>query len=138
MRDFLAHCEIVNGKLQWKNEDYLNVNLPKFEGMRGTLTIKKKWNKRSLSQNALLWIWYEIIGKDCGMTAEETHIVFKGLYSPRSEVKMGKLRYMIPRSTTTFTKGEMVEYMFHVEKQAAELYILLPHPEDLDIIEMLK
>lgn len=138
MKEFLAHCEVIDGKLQWKNEAYLHVNLPKFEGMKGTLTIKKKWNKRSLSQNKLYWLWVTIISKDLGYTENELHTLLKGKFGPKKAIVVGGKTYNIPKSTTDFTKGEFVEFMFFVEKQAAELNILLPHPEDLDMIEVIK
>ena len=137
MREFRAHFTIRGGRMEWKNPAYVGHQLTNFEGCEGVAIAKKKWNKRSVNQNALLWMWYEVIGDYCGMSPEETHTVFKGLYAPRSNVKVGKKSYSIPRSTTTFTKGEMVEYMFHVEKEANQMGIILPHPEDLNVSQLL-
>lgn len=130
-KDFLAHCKVVNGELEWKNPSYLHLGLKNLEGYNGVLTVKKKWNKRSLSQNSLYWMWLEIISQDVSHVPEELHIIFRGLFAPKKEVHIKTKSYMIPRSTTDLTKGEMVEYMFHVEQQANELGITLPHPEDL-------
>ena len=130
MKDFTAHFSVKNGFLEWKNPDYLSINLPKYEGMEGILKIKKKWNKRSVNQNSLYWEWVGIIADYCGNTPEETHTILKGLFAPKKEVKVGKKSYMIPRSTTDLTKGEMVEYMFQVGVEASNLGIVLPSPED--------
>lgn len=129
-KEFVAHCKVVGGFLEWKNPDYLAVNLPNYEGLDGVLKIKRKWSKRSLNQNSLYWEWVTIIADYCGNTTEEMHTILKGLFAPKKEVKMGKKKYMIPRSTTTFTKGEMVEFMFDVQTEASHLGILLPTPED--------
>jgi len=131
-KDFIAHCKVVDGHLQWRNVDYLAVNLPKWEGYDGVLKIKKKWNKRSTSQNSLYWVWVTLIAESCGNTPEEMHTIFKGLYAPKIEVKYGKKSFMIPRSTTSLTKGEMVEFMFNVQTEAANLGIVLPTPEDYE------
>lgn len=129
-KDFTAHCKVVNGFLEWKNIDYLKVNLPNYEGLEGVLKIKKKWNKRSLNQNSLYWKWVEIIAEYCGNTSEEMHAILRGLYAPKKEVKVGKKIYRIPRSTTTLTKGEMASYMLDVQAEAGILGIILPTPED--------
>ncbi len=129
-KQFVAHCKVVGGFLEWRNADYLHVNLPKFEGLDGVLTIKRKWNKRSINQNALYWEWVTLIADYCGNTPQEMHTILKGLYAPKKQVKMGKKRYMIPRSTTSLSKGEMVEYMFNVQTEASHLGITLPTPED--------
>lgn len=130
MKEILAHCKVVAGRLVWRNPEYLTINLPKFEGSSGILKVKKKWNKRSLNQNSLYWVWVGIIADYCGNTQEEMHTILKGLFAPKKEAKFGKKVYMIPRSTTTFSKGEMQEYMFYIQTEASQLGIVLPTPED--------
>lgn len=130
-KDFLAHFTIQNGQIVWKNQAYMDVGLPKYEGLSGVLQIKVKKSTRSLSQNALYWVWLTTIAEYCGNSAEEMHTIMKGLFGFKKEVKVKTKNYMIPRSTTTYSKGEMVEYMFMVEQEAAKLGIVLPHPEDL-------
>lgn len=108
----------------------MDINLPEYEGLDGVLKIKKKWNKRSLSQNSLYWAWVTEIAEYCGNSPEEMHTILKGLFCPKREVKMGKKVYVIPRSTTSLTKGEMVEFMMHVQVEATQLGITLMSPED--------
>src|SRR3990167_4067664 len=111
MKELIAHCEIQGGIFKWKNPEFVMVNLPKFNGCSGVLQIKRKWNKRSLSQNALYWLWLGVASKDIGHTENELHTIFKGLFAPKKEIKMGTKSYMIPKSTTDLSKGEMVSYM---------------------------
>ncbi len=132
MKSLTAHGKIVGGYIEWRNPDYLAVNTPKFEGCDILLTIKRKWNKRSLNQNALMWKWFEIIGDYIGEDKNEVYRIMTGLYSPKVEVKMGKKVYNIPKGTSKMTKGEMVEFLFHCEKEASQLGLILPQPSDLD------
>lgn len=129
-KDFVAHCKIVGGFLEWKNLDYLNNNLPKYEGLQGVLVVKKKWNKRSLSQNAYFWLCMQVLAEYTGHTPEELHVIVKGLYCPKKEVKMGKKSYSIPKGTSELTKGEFVELMLNVNVMASDLGVVLPDPTD--------
>lgn len=133
MKQFVAHCKVIDGKLAWRNEDYLNVNLPKFEGTQGVLTIKPKWNKRSLNQNRYFWLCLEVISEYTGHTPEELHVIYKGLYCPKKEVKLGNKRYMIPKGTSELTKGQFVELMLDISADAGSLGITLPDPTDFKL-----
>lgn len=130
VREFTAHCKVVGGTLEWKNVDYLHVNLEKLEGLQGILTIKKKWNKRSLSQNSYFWLCMGVLSDYTGHTPEEMHVVVKGLYSPKKEVKVGDKTYSIPKGTSELSKGEFVELMMNVNVLASSLGVVLPDPSD--------
>ncbi len=127
-KPFTAHCKIVNGTLEWKNVDYLHNNLPDWNGMDGVLTIKRKWNKRSLNQNSFFWLCLGVIAEHTGHTPEELHVIYKGLYCPKKEVGLGKKKYMIPKGTSELTKGEFAELMLNITADAGELGITLPDP----------
>src|SRR5581483_6780833 len=103
-KDFLAHFRVEHGRIAWKNQSYLDVNLPNYEGLSGTLSIPVRKSRRSLSQNALYWMWVSIIAEYCGNSQEEMRTILKGLFGPKTEGKLGEKRFMIPRSTTTYTK----------------------------------
>lgn len=131
-KDFIAHCDVVNGRLVWKSEDYMRVNLPLFEGMKGVLQVKAKWNKRSLSQNALYWLRLGVISEHTGHTENELHTLYKGSYAPKKEITYKTRTYTLPKGTSEMSKGEMAEFMLHIEAEAEQLGIVLPSPEDLD------
>lgn len=133
-KDFVAHCTIKQGMLIWKNREYMAHNLPNYEGLVGVLTIVVKKSTRSLNQNALYWEWVTICAEYCGNTKQEMHEIFKDLFGIRIEARdlQGNPKRVI-KSTSTYTKGEMVGYMFDIEQEAAKLGILLPHPEDLQM-----
>jgi hypothetical protein len=130
--EFRAHFVVRGGKVEWKNPSYVTHQLANFEGCEGIAIAKRKWNKRSTNQNALYWLWLSVMSKDIGHTEEELHVIMKGLHAPKKEVKVGNKTYMIPKSTQELSKGEFVEYMFHVETEANQLGIELPHPNELD------
>lgn len=136
MKEFRAQVKVVGGRMEWRNKEYVAHQLTNFEGCEGVLVIKRKWNKRSTSQNALYWMWLGIMSKDIGHTEDELHVIMKGLHAPKKEVKVGNKSYMIPKSTQELSKGEFVEYLFHVETEASQLGIVLPHPSDLDISQL--
>lgn len=136
-RDFLAHFIIKDGRIAWKNDDYMAANLPKYEGLNGSLLIKVRTSKRSLNQNALYWEWVTVCAEYCGDTKEEMHTILKGLFGVKIHAKdLSGNPLRIPKSTSTYTKGEMVEYMFLIEQEATKLGIKLPHPEDLQMPEL--
>lgn len=130
-KPFVAHFTVQGGKIEWRNENYLNVNLPRLEGMQGVLTVKKKWNKRSLNQNSYFWLCLEVIAEYTGHTSEELHVIYKGLYSPKKEIKLlNKKSYMIPKGTSELTKGEFAELMLNIQADAGSMGITLPDPND--------
>ena len=131
MLNFIAHFTVVNGKFEWKNIDYMRANIPKFEGKNGTCIIKERWNKRSLSQNKYMWLCFEVLADYTGHTAEEIHIICKGLYCPKKEIRF-KLshKYMIPKGTSELTVGELVEFMLGVTSLASSLGCILPDPTE--------
>lgn len=89
-------------------------------------------NKRSLNQNSLLWTWYELIASHCGYSANEVHRIFKGLFLKPKILKYRGRDIRMSASTTELTKGEMVSYMLDIEHEAAQLGVILPHPDDKD------
>ena len=90
--------------------------------------------KRSLSQNALYWVWMTILGADIGHTKEEMHYVFKRQFLKDKMPVMARdefIDYLIMLdykevSTTKLVVGEMKEYLDNVFNQAAEININLP------------
>lgn len=137
MKEILAHLKVVNGAIEYRNVDYVALNLEKFEGCDGVLHIKRKWNKRSLSQNKYFWLCLEVIAEYTGHTSEELHVIYKGLFCPKKEISVGKKKYMIPKGTSELTKSEFVELMMNISAEASLIGLTLPQPQDLNYPEML-
>lgn len=104
----------------------------------GYFNFEIKRGNRSLSQNALYWMWLSQIadylnqhnGSD--FTPDEIHIRMKHDflgYAP--EQKIGST--VIParlKSTSKLTKGEMFHYMRQIDEWAASIRLLLTRPDD--------
>jgi hypothetical protein len=131
MKELLAHFKVVNGAMEYRNVDYVALNIEKFEGCSGILHIKKKWNKRSNKQNRYFWLCMGVLSEHTGHTPEEMHTIVKGLYCPKKQIKVGKKEYSVPKGTSELSKGEFVELMLNIDVLASELGVVLPRPEDL-------
>jgi hypothetical protein len=109
----------------------------------GALNLDKLWQitiepyrkKRSLSQNALMWVWLEEVVKHVhettGQDKDDIHEFFKAKFLPARQVEMAgdTIEY---RTTTKLTTAEMSAYMNAIEAWAtSELGLLLPLPVEL-------
>ena len=85
----------------------------------------RKWRKkRSLDQNALYWVWLQVIAKDLGYDTEELHTSFKSMFLTDRSKKIP-----LVRSTTVLSVLEFSQYLEKVEREANELGIKLPQPD---------
>lgn len=112
--------------------------------------------QRSVLQNKLYWKWITIIGNELGYTKEEMHELYKerllipifirdneGFAEMVGAVKAVRGRKMKEQadilkreiirltSTTDCTTAQFAEYLTDIERDAANLSIILPHPDDL-------
>lgn len=97
------------------------------------ITIKPYRKKRTLSQNALMWKWINVVtgyvSEDTGMTNDEVHEFFKQKFlQPKIFEVNGEI---FQRWTTTdLTTAEMAEYMDHIYRWGTgEQGYFLPTPE---------
>ena len=132
-------CKCVNGKLPAYAQLKLDLILGLFDDKDIEITVKKRKSKRSLSQNALYWVWMTMLGESIGHKKDSMHDVFKRLFlrdklSPLAVVEF--VEYLkaqekdIEASTRKLTKAEMTEYLNKVDEQARNVGVTLPHPED--------
>ena len=92
--------------------------------------IKRYREKRSLDQNALLWLWMTALEKDSetGYTKDDFYQYFLEKFAPRKEV-MGK--YVIISTSKMDTK-QMTEFLDNIQRfSLVELKFELPNPDDL-------
>ena len=106
------------------------------------ITIKSA-GKRSLSQNALMWLWY---GELCtqikrksgdSYSTDDLHEYFKGRFCPAKELKFGD-KVIHVTSTTRLDKGEMQFFMNQVHEWSVNAGFTLTTPiksEYREIIE---
>ncbi|MGW8178838.1 MAG: hypothetical protein ACWGQW_08765, partial [bacterium] len=133
--EWYRHCKsdemktfVLNGRNNDVIRNYLRM-LP-YDGTY-KIEIKKVESKRSLSQNALYWMWVTIIANDIGHTKDEMHDLLRfTLLNPITTEVMGRVIEQLPSTTKMKTK-EFVEYLNAIEMWAADFGILLPQPEDI-------
>ena len=105
------------------------------------ISFSKIQHRRTNSQNALMWLWFNIIaeawsdavGKD--FTAENVHDAYCQLYLPITTPKGVNLS----GSTKNLTTNEMSAFLKKVQADAQTEYgIRLPDPEDIFFEELAK
>lgn len=121
---------IKDATITFENLPYARHHLKKMEGKKVTIDVQTQTSRRSLNQNALMWMWFTLIAQYTGHTPEEIHIIVKGLYCPKKTLIIKNKTYTLPKGTSELTKGEMVEVMLHIEAMAADLGVILPSPEE--------
>jgi len=99
------------------------------------LVIKKKVKKRSLDQNALMWLCYACIEKETGTDKNDIHAYYCGKFLKREVEINGKIESVVggTRNLTT------VEFKYFLDRVQADVHvefgISLPNPEDLRFAE---
>lgn len=104
------------------------------DGKKWRVEIKRHVKRRTLSQNAALWMWHsemvDAVGKDTGNDAEDLHEHFKKKFLTPIITEIGgeiSKRY----STKKLTTKEMSEFMDRIYAYVTgDLGIWLPHPAD--------
>ena len=94
------------------------------------MTIKRKAVKRSLSQNALMWLWYACIEDETGQDRNDihAHYCYKYLSHP---IEWNGQCEIVAGGTSNLTTEQMTDFLNKVQADAAtELGITLPQPED--------
>jgi hypothetical protein len=94
------------------------------------LTITKRRERRTLSQNALLWMWLRCIAEDTGNTTDDLYDVFCSKFL-RKRVEVNGDVVECCKTSSQLNTGEMTVFLDNIQVYAAsELGITLPNPED--------
>lgn len=127
MKPVSTILEKRDGKVTW--EKPLDLLLSLLPNGKFTLTIKKQAKDRSISQNALMWMWFACIADTTGNTKEEVHDAYCYMFLSRP-VTMGSRSGIIPMGTSGLNTEEMKEFLDKVQADAAQMGITLPDPGD--------
>lgn len=101
----------------------------------------KYTNPRSLSQNALLHLWFgtmaEHFSKKVDTNAEQMKALMKYKFLGTEDVVVGKtvIEGQL-RQTSRLTKGEMTQFMDQVHEWAADHGVNLPIPQDSEYMKL--
>lgn len=94
------------------------------------LTITKRRERRTLSQNALLWMWLRCIAEDTGNTTDDLYDVFCSKFL-RKRVEVNGDVVECCKTSSQLNTAEMTTFLDNIQVYAAsELGITLPNPED--------
>lgn len=110
---------------------------------------------RSAAQNSLMWLWYGIICSELGWEKDDCHDFFKEKFlvniferddleyasmiesvrvvwsaGMKAEANAMKNQIIKLTSTTKANVEQFTEYLNLIERHAASIGIVLPHPED--------
>lgn len=113
------------------------VDLGRLDALIGTLsngeyvlTITKRRERRTLSQNALLWMWLRCIAEDTGNTTDDLYDVFCSKFL-RKRVEVNGDVVECCKTSSQLNTAEMTAFLDNIQVYAAsELGITLPNPED--------
>lgn len=118
----------VNGVVNMdKSFEFLCSLLPNGEYK---VRIAKEVKPRTVSQNALMWMWYKCMEEVTGQPKEDFHDYYKAKYLSR-EVAIGSRWVNVVGSTTDLNTLQMTHFLEKVKADAAiEFGIILPLPAD--------
>lgn len=122
--NFRGH--IRDGKLKLKDERYFRFHISKYQDCPVTIRIERIKSSKSNKQLGLYWGGYlEQMSLTTGHTPEELHLILKEKYAPRKIIKWRGRDIAVQKGMKEFSVGEMQEFIFNTEKEAAELNIVL-------------
>jgi hypothetical protein len=108
-------------------KDVMTLDLTK----KWVVTIKRYRKPRSLSQNALLHSWIDIIADHTGHDQDEIKGFLKDKFLPLVEINLGKRARLVRASTARLATEEMSKFMDKIYAFAAtDLGLTLPSPQE--------
>lgn len=94
------------------------------------LSIKRKTEPRTVSQNALMWMWFKCMENNTGTEKQDWHDYYCAKFLMR-EASFGRKRFSVVGGTSTLNTVQMTDFMNKVQADAAtEWGITLPLPAD--------
>ncbi len=95
-----------------------------------TVTIKRKTEPRTVSQNALMWMWFKCMEENTGTEKQDWHDYYCSKFLMR-ETEVGGRRFSVVGGTSGMNTVQMSNFMNKVQADAAtEWGITLPLPAD--------
>ena len=96
-----------------------------------TLSVARKRKKRTLPQNALMWLWFTCISRESGMPIQDVHDTYCARFLARDAATLQGDIVRVYGSTSRLSTEAMATFLDQVQADAAEMGIILPRPEDL-------
>lgn len=123
-----ANLKKVNGVVSMDRDFNLMCSL--LRNGEYTVSITRKTKPRSISQNALMWMWYKCMEDSTGQPKKDFHDYYKAKYLKR-QIVINNRPLTVIGSTTELDTIQMTDYLEKVKADAAtEFGIMLPLPSD--------
>jgi hypothetical protein len=97
---------------------------------RYEMTIKRSSERRTVSQNDLMWMWMACIERETGTPKDEVYMYYCKKFLMRT-IKIGERQERIYMTSSKLNSEQMTEFLNKIQADAAqELGITLPLPTD--------
>lgn len=97
---------------------------------RYEMTIKRSSERRTVSQNDLMWMWMACIERETGTPKDDAYLYYCKLFLSKV-VKVGDRETMVYETSSKLDTRRMSEFLERIQADAAsELGIQLPSPQD--------
>lgn len=115
------------GEVAWTGD--LNAVISTLRNGDYVVSIERKTTRRTLSQNALLWMWLSCIEDETGTPRNDIYNYYCTLYLTEPVEIMGRTE-MVTSSSSRLDTARMAQFLDRIQAHAAlELGIILPDPE---------
>ncbi|WP_106832195.1 hypothetical protein [Parabacteroides pacaensis] len=95
------------------------------------LEIKRKVRKRTLDQNALMWMWFTCIEHETGTLKQDVHDYYCTKFLSRKTMIKGE-EVIVVGGTSKLNTASMTDFLNKVQAESAsEWGIRLPSPDDV-------
>lgn len=97
---------------------------------RYIVTIARERQRRTLDQNALMWLWFDCIATETGTPRQDVHDYYCAKYL-RRQIQWNGTGRTVVEGTRNLDKERFTQFLNEVQADAAtEFGIRLPLPED--------
>ena len=95
-----------------------------------TVSIERKAEPRPVSQNALMWMWFQCLEAETGTLKQDIHDYYCAKFLSRRAV-IGGVEKWVAGGTSKLNTAQMTDFLNKVQADAsAEFGIMLPLPSD--------
>lgn len=112
--------EVQNKALKWTTatqEALWRYALKQLEGKKVWIELSTKEPTRSAKQNALLWLYYEVIADETGHSKDDIHTWAKGKFLSQGITEVFGSKVRKTKSTTGLSKNDFSEYLLNIEAE---------------------
>ena len=95
-----------------------------------TITIKRASEKRSISQNDLMWMWLACIERETGTSKDDIYMYYCKKFLMKT-IQVGERLERIYNTSSKLNMEQMTDFLNKIQADAlSELGITLPQPKD--------